>query len=346
MTFFMLVVVVVGMLGSLLTTPLFMRLGEQWGLVQAPMRDRDIHTRPVPRIGGLGMLVGFLIAVIVAVWMPVPRTDPNEFIRLRGLILGALLAALIGLYDDRYELPPKPQLLAQIGLGIVAAWHLIFIEVFRNPLTGELIGPLPWWIVWPLTIFWFTGTLNTINWLDGLDGLAAGVVAIASAVFAAHMIRLGQYSVALLALALLGATLGFLPYNFNPARTFMGTTGAYFLGYTLAALGIMAGAKVATFLLVLIIPILDVAWQIVARIRQGRSPFHGDRGHLHHRLYDAGFSQRQVVLTYWGICALFGTLALLLPTPVFKLLALSIVSLGALAFFWYLARRQTNEAGR
>ncbi|RME13201.1 MAG: undecaprenyl/decaprenyl-phosphate alpha-N-acetylglucosaminyl 1-phosphate transferase, partial [Ardenticatenia bacterium] len=203
----------------------------------------------------------------------------------------------------------------------------------------------PWWIVWPLTIFWFTGTLNTINWLDGLDGLAAGVVAIASAVFAAHMIRLGQYSVALLALALLGATLGFLPYNFNPARTFMGTTGAYFLGYTLAALGIMAGAKVATFLLVLIIPILDVAWQIVARIRQGRSPFHGDRGHLHHRLYDAGFSQRQVVLTYWGICALFGTLALLLPTPVFKLLALSIVSLGALAFFWYLARRQTNEAG-
>ncbi len=345
MNAFFIIVVAVGLLGSGLTTPFFMHMGEQWGLVQAPLRNRDVHIHPVPRIGGLGMLVGFLAAVAVALLLPVPRTDPNEFIRLRGLVVGALLAAAIGLYDDRYELPPAPQLLAQVALGIVAAAHLIFIEIFRNPFTGELIGPLPWWLVWPLTIFWFVGTLNTINFLDGLDGLAAGVAAIASTVFAIHMVRLEQYSVALLAFALLGATVGFLPYNFNPARTFMGTTGAYFLGYTLAALGIMAGAKVATFLLVLIIPILDVAWQIVRRIRHGKSPFHGDRGHLHHRLYDAGLSQRQVVLTYWGICALFGTLALVLPTPVFKLLAISIVSLGALAFFWHLARQQPDKAG-
>ncbi len=313
------------------------RMAWRWGLVQHPHRPRDVHTRPIPRAGGAAIVLGFLVAVSVAQWLPVERTDPNESIRLQGLVLGSMLAALVGLVDDQRELSPKAQLLAQVVLSAVAIGHLIFIERFRNPLTGELVV-VPVWIMVPFTLFWFLGAMNTLNWLDGLDGLAAGVAAIAGLVFAAHMIRLGQYSVALLPLALVGATLGFLPFNFNPARVFMGTTGSLFLGYALAALSIMAGAKVATMLLVLGIPILDVAWQILARLRRGASPFQGDRGHLHHRLYDAGYSQRQVVVGYWGICALLGVLALVLPAPVYKLLALLIFGgVGTLAL-WHLAR--------
>ncbi len=314
-----------------------MRLAWRWGLVQHPHRPRDVHTQPIPRAGGVAIVLGFLVAVGVAQWLPVERTDPNEAVRLQGLVLGSLLAAIVGLMDDRRELSAKAQLLAQLVLAAIAIGHLIFIERFRNPLTGELVV-VPAWVMVPFTLFWFLGAMNTLNWLDGLDGLAAGVAAIAGIVFAAHMIRLGQYSVALLPLALVGATLGFLPFNFNPARVFMGTTGSLFLGYALAALSIMAGAKVATMLLVLGIPILDVAWQIVARLRRGASPFQGDRGHLHHRLYDAGYSQRQVVVGYWGICALLGLLALLLPAPVYKLLALVIFGGVGLLVLWHLAR--------
>ncbi len=330
MTALFLIPLLVGMGVTLAAVPPTMWLAQRWHLVQHPHRAQDVHVRPVPRAGGLAIALGFLVAVAVAQGVPVERSDPNELIRLRGLVVGAVLAAVAGLVDDRHELPPAPQLAVQLGLALVAAWHLIFIERFRNPFDGSLVV-VPAWIMVPFTVLWFMGTMNTMNWLDGLDGLAAGVAAIAGAVFALHMIRLEQYSVALLPLALVGSTLGFLPYNFNPARVFMGTAGSLFLGYTLAALSIMAGAKVATMLLVLAIPILDVAWQIVARLRRGASPFRGDRGHLHHRLYDAGLSQRQVVVGYWGVCAFLGALALLLPAPVYKLLALTLFGgLGAL----------------
>jgi UDP-GlcNAc:undecaprenyl-phosphate GlcNAc-1-phosphate transferase len=136
----------------------------------------------------------------------------------------------------------------------------------------------------------------------------------------------------------LGSTLGVLPFNFNPARTFIGSSGAFFLGYALAALSIMAGAKVATLLLVLGIPILDVAWQIISRVRRGLPPWVGDRGHLHHRLFDAGLSQRQVVLTYWAFSALFGLLALLLPARIYKLYAILLVLLLGMTLLWGLAR--------
>ncbi|MDQ7030252.1 MAG: MraY family glycosyltransferase [Ardenticatenia bacterium] len=325
-----LVPLLVGFGVTVAAVPPTMWLAGRWRLIQHPRRPQDVHVRPVPRAGGVAMVLGFLVAVAVAQWLPVERSDPNEVIRLRGLVVGAVLAAVAGLVDDRRELPPGPQLAVQVGLALVAAWHLIFIERFRNPVDGSLVV-VPLWIVVPFTVLWFVGTMNTLNWLDGLDGLAAGVAAIAGTIFALHMLRMQQYSVALLPLALVGSALGFLPYNFNPARVFMGTTGSLFLGYTLAALSIMAGAKVATMLLVLAVPILDVAWQIVARLRRGVSPFQGDRGHLHHRLYDAGYSQRQVVVGYWGVCAFLGALALLLPAPLYKLLALTFFgSLGAL----------------
>jgi UDP-GlcNAc:undecaprenyl-phosphate GlcNAc-1-phosphate transferase len=188
------------------------------------------------------------------------------------------------------------------------------------------------------TLVWIMGMINTINFLDGLDGLAAGVGAIISALLAIHMLREGQLSVALLPLALLGATLGFLPYNFYPAKIFLGS-GSLILGYAIATLGIAAGAKLALLLLVLSIPIVDVAWLMVSRLRSGRSIGEADRRHLHYRLLDAGLSQRQVVLLYYAFCLLLGAAALLISSRMLKLATLVVLVAGTLALFFWLARR-------
>jgi len=171
------------------------------------------------------------------------------------------------------------------------------------------------------------------------------VTAIAALLLTVHMVREGQHSVALLPLALLGCTLGFLPFNFHPARVFMGSGGSYFLGFALGTLSIVAGGKVATLLLVLGIPIMDVAWQMVARIRRGQPIGQGDRGHLHFRLADMGWSQRRIVLSYYTFCALFGGLALLISSRLYKLIALlALVALVAAVFVWA-SGRASNPRG-
>jgi UDP-GlcNAc:undecaprenyl-phosphate GlcNAc-1-phosphate transferase len=181
--------------------------------------------------------------------------------------------------------------------------------------------------------------ISTVNFLDGLDGLAATITAITSAILTIHMIREHQYSVALLPLALLGSTLGFLPFNFHPARIFMGSTGAYVLGYALGTLSIIAGARVATILLVMGIPIMDVAWQAYSRWRRKQSAGAGDRGHLHYRLLSLGLSQRQIVGLYSLFAAVFGILALLISYRIYKFFALLVLGLLSLVMFNAITRR-------
>jgi UDP-GlcNAc:undecaprenyl-phosphate GlcNAc-1-phosphate transferase len=204
----------------------------------------------------------------------------------------------------------------------------------------------PWgpWVYVPLTVLWVMGMINTVNWLDGLDGLAAGVGAILCLVLAIHMHRAGQPSVALLPLALMGALTGFLPYNMAPARVFLGSTGAFFLGYALASLGLIAGGRTATVLMVMGLPIVDVAWQIFDRLRHHRSPVRGDRGHLHFRLRDLGLSKRTIVVFYWAFCALFGLLALFV-APWQKLAALAAISLGVIFVLAILSRQDGDDRG-
>jgi len=243
--------------------------------------------------------------------------------------------------DDRWELSWRGQLLAQLGAAAIAIATLIFIERVNNPFTDAQIV-FPDLLVWALTAFWFLGAMNTVNWLDGLDGLAAGVGAILCAVLVIHMLFRAeppQLSVAILPLALLGATLGFLPWNFHPARIFMGSSGSYFLGFALAALGIIGGARMATVLMVLGLPIVDVAWLIWRRWRRGVSPGQGGRDHLHFRLLDLGFGQRQIVLGYYAFCAAFGLLALGIGPRIYKLLALLALGLVVLAVLWWAERR-------
>jgi UDP-GlcNAc:undecaprenyl-phosphate GlcNAc-1-phosphate transferase len=302
------------------------RLGQRLGIVARPGGRRQ-HAGVVSRLGGVGLVLGVLIALFVSQALAIPTADPNETRRFWGLVGGGALMFVIGLIDDRRELSPGMQYPGYLLAAIVAAANLIILERFNNPFTDKLVV-LPAVIYIPLTLFWMTGMTVTVNWLDGLDGLAAGVSAILALVLGIHMYRSGQYSVVPLALALLGGSIGFLIYNIPPARVYLGSNGAFFLGYTLGALGLIAGGRVATVLLVMGIPIVDVAWTILDRWRHGASPFQGDRRHLHFRLQDAGISTRSIVFVYWGFCATAGALALLLASRIYKLVALAL--LGAL----------------
>jgi UDP-GlcNAc:undecaprenyl-phosphate GlcNAc-1-phosphate transferase len=342
---------------SLILTPLARWLGERGGLVARPGGRRQ-HAGDVSRLGGLPIYAAFITAVLVSQAMvidpgagePGPlviiRFDPEEVIRLTGLVAGGTIIFLVGVFDDWRELSPLAQYIAQVLVAGLAIAFLIIIEYVNNPFTGEQTPYFPYIVTVVITLFWLGLMMNTVNWLDGLDGLATGVVALACVVLfinAAYRLSPPQYSVALLPLALLGATLGFLPFNFAPARIFLGSSGAYFLGFTLGALSIIGGAKMAAILLVMGLPLLDVAWQIVNRVLHGRNPTQGDRGHLHFRLLDLGLSHRQIVIGYYVFCAIFGGLTLVISSRLYKLLALVVMAaIAAIGFFW-LSRRTGSE---
>jgi UDP-GlcNAc:undecaprenyl-phosphate GlcNAc-1-phosphate transferase len=355
---------------SLGLTPVSGWLGERLGLVAEP-GGRRRHEGRIPRTGGIAVYVAFVAAVLVAQWLVVSpanpdpsvplalrvlRFDPKEIIRLVGLLGGATFIFLAGLYDDWRELSPLPQYVAQLLAAAFAIAFLIIIEYVNNPFSGQQTPDFPYIVTVTVSLFWLGLMMNTVNWLDGLDGLAAGVVALSCVIlFVNGVFRLQppQNSVALLPVALFGATLGFLPYNFAPARIFLGSSGAFFLGFALGVLSIIGGAKMAAILLVMGLPLLDVVWQIVNRVLRGQNPALGDRGHLHFRLLDLGFSHRQIVLGYYVFCALFGGLALLIPTRIYKLVALIVMMLISMAGFAWISRRGAvggqngeREAGR
>jgi UDP-GlcNAc:undecaprenyl-phosphate GlcNAc-1-phosphate transferase len=252
------------------------------------------------------------LAGLALVYLLLPPTG-DDALRLRGVVLGSMVLLLGGLIDDRWDLSPWAQFAIQIGGAMIAVSHIIFIEVFTNPLSGEEVWLSSRFPAATITVIWIVALINTVNWLDGLDGLAAGVGTIAALLFAWHSYRLGQEAVAAFPLALAGALLGFLPYNFAPARIFLGTAGAYVLGYNLATLAILSPAKIATALLVLAVPIIDGAWRVIDRLRHGRSPFYGDRGHLHFRLVDQGVPVRRIVLGYYAVSLTFGLVAIFAP---------------------------------
>ncbi len=340
-----LVVFFLAALLSAALTPVAQWLGQRLQVVDRPGGRRQ-HQGVISRLGGVALYGGFMAALLAIVLLPPdrlpPRFDPKEGYRLTGLAVGATAAFFFGLLDDRFQFSSRPQYIAQLALALIAIAFIIFIERINNPLgAGQVV--FPWPVVGGLTIFWFMGMINTVNWLDGMDGLAGGIAAILAAFLVIHMMREGQYSVALLPTALLGTALGFLPFNFNPARLFMGSGGSYFLGWTLAALAIIGGAKVATVLLVMSLPILDVAWLIYRRWRQSGRPAAAGRDHLHYRLLDIGFTQRQIVIGYYVFCAACGVLALGLGARIFKLVALLVLTAAVLAVLIWAGRRSPSD---
>ncbi|MGB0384152.1 MAG: MraY family glycosyltransferase [Ardenticatenaceae bacterium] len=324
------VIVLVAFVLALLLTPLTMWLVGRYGVTRVKKMKRV-----QPYVGGLVLVLAFVAAAWLSRFMPVPFLDSDESIRFQGLLMGVSLALLFGMLHDYHELPEW--WIMPFVLGGIAVSRYISIEV----LPGGIV--LPWVIMIPLTMLWFVGIINTVNSLDGLDGLALGVVGIASGVLAVQMYRDQQYSIALLALALVGVAFGVLLYNFYPVRTLIGSSGTHFLGYVLAALAIMGGARIVTLFLVLSLPILDTGWYVVSRLTRGKL---GDSRPLYHRLVDSGFAPQLAVLFYWGISALCGGLLLFLPGAIYKVAAILFVVLLDLILRWLLPRPSVRHMDR
>lgn len=317
---------------SYLSTPLVKAIALRFRLVDRP--DDRRQTVLKPRLGGLAMYLAFTVAVLATIPMVTERTS-EEMFKIVGLLSGATVVLVMGIIDDRYELGPAPQFVVQLAVAAIAIFSGIRITQVANPFgepTANSILQFPDPLAIALTLFWIIGAMNAINFIDGLDGLAAGIAAIAAGTLFLHSFGLGQYSIALLPLALAGCALGFLPHNFFPAKITMGTSGAVFLGYTLSTISVVGGTKAATLLLVLGIPIIDAAWIIVRRLIMRRSPFQADRAHLHHRLMELGLSQPQIVLLLYSLCAAFGTLAIVLSSRLMKLYAIAgmVLLVGAI----------------
>jgi len=323
--------------GVLLLTPLVIRLGERWNLVAVPGGRRRHHGRVV-RIGGLGIYPAFAAATLVT--LGIARDDPQEITRLTGILLSTGLVWILGLLDDKFELRSWTQLAGLLIPALVAIAFKVFIEIFNDPFTDQQVN-VGWYLMLPITLVWLVGMAGTVNVLDGLDGLAAGVTGIAALVMFVQMLMLGQYTVSLLPLALVGCCLGFLRYNFYPARIFLGG-GAYVLGWALGSISIAAGAKVASALLVLWLPVVDMLWQAYCRWRRGQPLGQGDRGHLHFRLQDIGWSQRRIVLLYYVFTALLGGVAIFVSSRLLKLGILVIIGLVIVIALALLARRTEN----
>lgn len=327
---------------TLLVAPLTVWLGKKYNIVSRPggRRINQGDMNRVSKLGGLAIYTGFTVAVIAAQALNVPRFDPVELVRLTGLMLGGTFILVVGIFDDIYELSPVTLGICQIITAAIAIAFQIFIEYINNPFTAQQTDPWPYAVTVVLSMFWLGLMMNTVNFMDGLDGLVGGVAFIAGATLfinSAFVLTPPQTSVSLLPLALMGSSLAFLFFNFYPARVFLGGSALY-VGYILGALSIIGGAKMATILLVMGLPLMDLTWQAFHRMLRGRNPMHGDRGHIHFRLQDVGFSQRQIVMVYYLFCAFFGVLTLVITSQVFKFIAFGVMVLIVIGAFLWLMR--------
>ncbi len=292
------------------STPLVRRLALKAGSLDHPS-ERKVHRSPLPTWGGVAIIAGFLIGAAAAGGIhQVPvRT-------LVGLTAGALMVAFLGFADDRLDLPAKYKLLLQVVCVLPLLVSGVTISLLSHPLLRQQQIFLPTWLSWIITTIWVVAVTNAINLIDGLDGLASGVAAIACVALAFIALMWGQFPVALLCAALAGAAVGFLPWNWHPSSILMGDTGAYFLGYVIAAVTIQGAFKMAAAiaifvpLLVLAVPLFDTVLSPVRRFLRGRPAFDADREHVHHRLVALGLSEPRVVLLTYAVTALCCGLAI------------------------------------
>jgi UDP-GlcNAc:undecaprenyl-phosphate/decaprenyl-phosphate GlcNAc-1-phosphate transferase len=335
---------------SFALTPALKTWMRQRGIVDRP-DPRRVHRRPLPRAGGIAVVVAFMVVGCVALLLgsSVPGMAgfrPLASNEALGLFAGGLAAAVIGGLDDLLDLRARWQLLGQLVVAGIAVLFGITVHYIDNPVGPGNI-PFPDAIGIAFTVLWIVGMINSINFIDGLDGLSSGIGLIAAVTLGVISLTtqvgpLGQPVVALLCFVLAGALLGFLRWNFHPAVIFQGTSGVMFLGFSLAVLAILGTAKVVVALLVLGVPIIDTFWVIVRRVSHGRSPFSPDRGHIHHRLLDLGLSHRSTVLLIYAICGALGIVSLVASAEAVLYTFLgAVVAFGLVAF---LVSREPREA--
>jgi UDP-GlcNAc:undecaprenyl-phosphate GlcNAc-1-phosphate transferase len=306
-------------------TPRVIDFAIKVGALDAP-DARKVHTRPIPRMGGLAIYAAFVLAVLASMY--VSR-------EIMGLLVGGTVILIVGIIDDLKPLPARVKLLGQIVAAAVLVMFDIRIEWLTNPFGDMLYVE---YLSIPLTILWVVGLTNTVNLIDGLDGLAAGVSTIASVTILLVALQQNFWTVAVLTAALAGSALGFLQHNFNPAKIFMGDTGSMFLGYMLAAISILGAVKSAATIALIVpivalgLPILDTAFAIIRRYMSGRPIFKPDKGHLHHRLLEMGLTQKQAVLLMYVISGCLGLSAIALTEVNKSFGAFIIVALLGIAF--------------
>ncbi|MBI4032838.1 undecaprenyl/decaprenyl-phosphate alpha-N-acetylglucosaminyl 1-phosphate transferase [Candidatus Berkelbacteria bacterium] len=297
-------------------TPLLRRYLVTRKIGLAIPRERDVHTRPLPKLGGVAVVASFLIVVVAILF-----TDPSRlsFVsetvagidrNLAGVLLGVLILLGTGIYDDLHDLKPGVKLGWQVLAALLVVAFGVKIHWLTNPLGGATIELGSWtYLIVPL---WLLAMINVMNWFDGLDGLASGLSIIASIaiVFLSLEPFVAQPGTALLAAILAGAALGFLPYNWHPSRIILGDSGSMVLGFMLGVFAIISGAKFATAALVLGIPIFDAVWVVGRRLLTGQPVWKADKLHLHHRFLDAGLSPRATALTLYAVATLCAVVAL------------------------------------
>ena len=302
----------VALLASFVLTPPVKHLAYRIGAIDVPKDDRRMHDQPIPRLGGLAIFGGFILSVLLFVEITV---------QLRGILIGSLMIIFLGVFDDIYALPALPKLGVQVAAAFVAILHGNVIRFLSNPNVFSAATYLDLgWLSIPITLIWIIAITNAVNFIDGLDGLAVGVSAISTASMLVIALLASEGHVALVLAALLGSCIGFMPYNLNPAKIFMGDTGATFLGYILACLSIQGLFKFYAIIsfavpfLILGVPIFDICFAIIRRVAHGKNPMQADRGHVHHRLIDMGFDQKQSVAITYMLTAILGLSAVVLAT--------------------------------
>ncbi len=318
---------------SFLCTPLVKNLAYKVGAIDVPKDNRRMHKVPIPRLGGLAIFIAFLFAVII--FADIDRA-------MQGILLGAIMIVILGVLDDIMTLKALPKFLVQIAAAGVAVYHGCTIHFISNPNVFSQASYINLnWLSVPVTIIWIVAITNAVNFIDGLDGLAVGVSAISTACLLIIALIVGEMNIAIILAALLGSCLGFIPYNKNPAKIFMGDTGSTFLGYILATLSVQGLFKLYAIIsfavpfLILGIPIFDICFAFLRRIAKGQNPMIADRGHVHHRLIDMGFSQKQAVAICYMLTAILGLAAVLLTSSgELKALILigAVIIVGAVGF--------------
>ncbi len=297
---------------SFATTPLAKRVAYIIGAIDIPKDKRRMHKKPIPRCGGLAIIFGFMASVLC--FGPPSRG-------LAATMIGAGIIAIMGVIDDCKNLDAKLKFIVQIVAALVVVYGGDYrIEIITNPniMSDSAYVVFPAWLSTVITVLWVVFITNAVNFIDGLDGLATGVSAIMSVSLVFIAVRSGEYTVAVMGTAIMGACFGFLPFNFNPAKIFMGDTGSTFLGFMLASLsiqGVFKSYAIISFavpFLILGLPLFDAMFAMLRRILKGQNPMTADRGHLHHRLIDMGFSTKQSVFILYAISGVLGITAVLL----------------------------------
>ncbi|MDO4572960.1 MAG: MraY family glycosyltransferase [Clostridia bacterium] len=328
---------------SFVVTPVIRAFAKQVGAIDVPDKNRHLHSQPIPRMGGLAIFIGFLLAVLLF-------ADINS--QVRGILLGAILIVVVGAIDDVLNLNAWLKFGVQILAAVIAVLSGVIINVVSNPLfiTNEQAVTIGILAV-PVTILWIVGVTNSVNLIDGLDGLACGVSAIASLsmLVVSMLVSEANANVAVILAALTGACAGFIPYNLNPAKIFMGDAGALTLGYVLATVSIIGMFKfyaIVTFIvpvLALAVPLSDTVFAFVRRVLHGQSPFHADRGHFHHRLLDMGLSQKQAVAVLYAVSAILGLAAVILTSTGLVRSVVAVIAFVIAVCVWLFVFRHNNN---